>query len=177
MASFSGRLGAMRIEYTIEMIPPTSEAPLKNHVYRRDNDDDDDDDAEDAKPNDVPLLRKQQRPTMCDRLKYHDEFHDVEVDRPVKRKLVHQPFSVRTTLSGSQYFTADEDKKAKATTDYRVIISTEVNGRTVAQKTEKLPPPPVLLSPVETKSFLLQQQQQPRSPPPSEPLDEATDGL
>ena len=112
----------------------------------------------------------------CARLKYHDEFHDVEVDRPVKRKLVHQPFSVRTTLSGSQYFTADEDKKAKATTDYRVIISTEVNGRTGAQKTEKLPPPPVLLSPVETKSFLLQQQQ-PRSPPPSEPLDEATDGL
>ena len=33
--NYRGRTGPMRVEYTLEISPPCSEAPLKSHVYRR----------------------------------------------------------------------------------------------------------------------------------------------
>ena len=39
VSSFRGRVGSMRIEYTLEIVPNTSEAALKNHHYRRDSGD------------------------------------------------------------------------------------------------------------------------------------------
>ncbi len=49
-------------------------------------------------------------------------------------------------LLGSEYFTATKDDGGAKKKDLpKVIISTEVNGRTIAQRTEKVPVPPVVV--------------------------------
>lgn len=65
--------------------------------------------------------------------------------------------SVRTDYTGSHYFLnqADDGKDAKKDTkpEYKIVISTEVNGRTIAQKTEKVPPPPIFLDCLKSAGF------------------------
>ena len=38
-----------------------------------------------------------------------------------------------------------EDEIEKKKPEIKIIISTEVNGRTIAQRTEKVPPPPLIV--------------------------------
>ena len=40
---------------------------------------------------------------------------------------------------------SDVDDVDKKKCDVKIIISTEVNGRTIAQRTEKVPPPPLVV--------------------------------
>ncbi len=98
--------------------------------------------------------------------KYKDTFYGVEMERPKQSqppsgggapqrpRLVHQPVSVRT-LSGSEYFCSEEKSSSKSKSDVKVIISCEVNGRTIAQRTEKVPPPPIVVlgSPMSKNNF------------------------
>lgn len=208
---YSARACKMLIEYTLEINPNNSEAPIKNHKYRRNYnilpsspfspnsntslddevfqaekkrlegaDDavedecdgelkaaaggDDDDDAPIVM---TPLLKrrnaKKLKPVATSEFKYKEEFHGVKIEWPKKvekPKLVHQPFSVRTNISGSEYFKPEDlknakeegDKKvesaaaAKSPVEYKVTISSEVNGRTIAQKTLKVPPPPPFMT-------------------------------
>jgi hypothetical protein len=38
-----------------------------------------------------------------------------------------------------------EEEGEKKKPEVKIIISTEVNGRTIAQRTEKVPPPPLIV--------------------------------
>ncbi len=165
--NFRGRTGHMRVEYTLEAVPPTAEAPLKNHVYRRTTAGGTGGGAGCA---DVHLDASMKE--IPDSYKYRDAFYGVEMDRPTRPasaisarpKLIHQPFSVRT-LAGAEYFGSagggDEkgggkDKKETP----KIIVSTEVNGRTIAQRTEKVPPPPVLIigTPSQHRTFFAEEE-------------------
>ena len=186
---FRGRTGHMRVEYTLEVVPPAPEAPYKNHLYRRtvpggagcEGDVEEDGGGKDCLEGSFPLLDPSMK-DVTEQFKYHDTFYGVELERPKVRpgstasvaaaaaaaspaernsagggagmrpKLVHQPVSVRTLAGGDLYFgglaggVGGEEGGgggSKGKEGPKVTISTEVNGRTIAQRTEKIPPPPV----------------------------------
>ena len=113
-------------------------------------------------------------------MKYRDSFHGLEIERRKRNRLTHQPFSqdmdvysppfspaggkpiekgdFKRSVSSMSTKTdetdsADKDGKPK---EYKIVISTEINGRTVVQRTVKVPPyPPVIPTPIPKKLSLI----------------------
>ena len=157
--NYKGAFGRMRVEYTVEISPPDADEPLKNYVYG------------------LNCKRKKKCPKGDEIYKYAYSFRGVHIppeeppgpssSRPVsaqlpdsynykiRPKLVRQPHSI-ATLSGD-YFdepTSVKREREKKKSNYKIIISTEVNGRTIAQKTLKVPLSPLnKFSPVNPENF------------------------
>lgn len=113
----------MNVEYTLEIVPSDSEAPLKSCQYRK------------GDASDSPF-------------KYREHFYGVAITYPPKHrhKLTHQPCSIHTVYD----YEPDEDslstlasgQKKPPNSDVKIVISSEINGRTITQITEKVPPAP-----------------------------------
>ncbi|XP_059092608.1 uncharacterized protein LOC131887897 isoform X2 [Tigriopus californicus] len=111
----------MNVEYTLEIVPPDSEAPLKNRQFQN------------GSPTDSQF-------------KYKEHFFGVAITYPSKPRLAHQPFSIHTVYD----YEPDEDnlstlasvQKKPPNCDVKIVISSEINGRTIAQITKNVPPAP-----------------------------------
>ena len=119
----------MRLEYTAEIIP-NSEAPIKNHKYEK-----------------AWCEDKQKE------FKYKDTFHGVDIERPKRPKLFRQAaVAMKSSMSIPDAVLATEPLPKKKS-EHKVVISVEVNGRTIAQRTEKVPPPPYMFEPRTPRGF------------------------
>ena len=112
------------MEYTVEIVPnQVAEAPLKSHLYHRDK-------SKLFFQFDEGNYDKMQ--TAADTLK------DNEINEYTETFF--SPILNEKDISMKK-----EDKGGKGkeeTIDLKIVISTEINGRTIAQTSEKIPPPP-----------------------------------
>ena len=120
-------LGPLRMEYTVEIVPnQAAEAPLKSHLFHRD---------------------KSKLFFQFNELDYDPKFnpqsnafHDNQINEYT------QTF-FSPILNEKDICVKKEDKGGKGggkeeKIDLKIVISTEINGRTIAQTSEKIPPPP-----------------------------------
>ena len=116
----------MRLEYTVEIVPnQASEAPLKSHLYHRD------------KSKLFFLLDE----VNWDKYSAQDSFNDAEINE------YSQTFFCPTSNEKDGCTKKDDKIKDEQKMDHKfleakIVISTEINGRTIAQTSEKIPPPP-----------------------------------
>lgn len=131
--------GPLRVEYTVEVVPNWAvEAPLKSHLFYKDR-----------SSNFIGRMADVEERTATE-----DE-HSIWRENNVYTETFYGPLLAETWRGPSQGFDKEdlsgkecnsgEGKKDKAAAplDIRIIISTEVNGRTIAQVSEKVPPPPL----------------------------------
>ena len=109
------------MEYTVEIVPnQIAEAPLKSHLYHRD---------------------KSKLFYQFDEGNYNKKEVDTLKDNEIN-EYTETFFS--PILNEKDITTNKEDKKGskEEKLDLKIVISTEINGRTIAQTSEKIPPPP-----------------------------------
>ena len=112
------------MEYTVEIVPnKVAEAPLKSHLYHSDksklffqfDEGDFDKNYNAANPS-----------------KHHNEINEYS-------ETFFSPILNECDLKSLK----KDDKSGKEEKiDLKIVISTEINGRTIAQTSEKIPPPP-----------------------------------
>ena len=133
------------MEYTIEIVPnQVTEAPLKSHLYHSDKsklffqfdemkvhyDGDAYDycnNKNDVKTKNIATLQ-----------------HDVEINE-YTQTFFSPYFKEMMKTRGGEDTSKKDDKGSKGKEekiDLKIVISTEINGRTIAQTSEKIPPPP-----------------------------------
>jgi hypothetical protein len=113
------------MEYTVEIVPnQVAEAPLKSHLYHRDK----------------SKLFFQFDEGNYDKMQAADNSKDNEINEYTETFF--SPILNETDIGMKK-----EDKGGKGggkeeKIDLKIVISTEINGRTIAQTSEKIPPPP-----------------------------------
>ena len=127
------------MEYTVEIVPnQVTEAPLKSHLYHSDksklffqfdeiNYDSGCNNKNDVKTKTITSLQ-----------------HDVEINE-YTQTFFSPYFKEMMKVRGCDDTSKKDDKGSKGKEekiDLKIVISTEINGRTIAQTSEKIPPPP-----------------------------------
>ena len=107
----------MRIEYTVEMVPnTTAENPLKSHLYYKDN-------------SRLDKVENEEKPLLERQYDYSETFYC--------------PYLGLCSIERPKSPAPNDDKEdkgdKKAPPEIKILISTEINGRTIAQKTERVP--------------------------------------
>ena len=113
------------MEYTVEIVPnQAAEAPLKSHLYHRDK---------------SKLFFQFDEVNYDQKSTAQSSFNDNQINEYT------QTF-FSPILNEKDICIKKEDKGGKGgkeeKIDLTIVISTEINGRTIAQTSEKIPPPP-----------------------------------
>ena len=124
----------LAVEYTVEIFPSASEGSIKNQVFLKD------------------CIFGDMEDSSClasdsETFKYTETFYGVESAEKIAPRLRRPPlekqasiYSMLSDVPDTPSSSGGGDKEKKKS-ELKVTISCEVNGRTIAQRTEKVPPP------------------------------------